>query len=213
MDRLMFLSSGARVGMSSAAMDMIFRFEFGDGQEPPDISVVDGAGVCLGPSYCLGRTNEEEVRQALSGVLRPEDVERLARVAGLMGADAEAAFPSVRSIKVTRRQSIRIFGETLLPSYAEMTRRAYANVDLLHPDAFGALVSVTYQSGTGQAKKLLGPLMEERRFAEIPEAMRERGRQLAERIPRFRVQFLRRTEAEAALFEKGLQAQGAEPSR
>lgn len=204
MDRLMFLSSGARVGMSAAAMDMIFELEFGAGDDPPAISVNEEFGVCVGSGYCLGRATEEAAVEALSGVMPKADVERLARVAGLTGSAARAAFPSVRSIKVSRRQAIRIFGETLLPEYAAMTRRAYAHVDELHPDAFGALVSVTYHSGSGPAKRLLGQLMEEGRFEEIPEAMRERGRQLAARLPRFGAQFLRRTEAEAALFEKGL---------
>ncbi len=207
-DRLLFLASGAKLGMSAASLDMIFRFEFPDSAIPEGVEVVSGQGICVGVWYCLSRRKPDEVRATLARVLPPADAELLAGAAGLREDAARKVLGKLSTIKLTRKQSLRIFGESMLPDFLALTLQIYPKAIDLPPDCLGALASLTYNiGGGGQGSKPVRDAMADGKFDDVPAAFRAVGETYAMRFvdrPQIAARLKKRREIEAALFEQGL---------
>jgi GH24 family phage-related lysozyme (muramidase) len=106
------------------------------------------SGITLGFGYDLGHVHPEELRQDWRGHLAPEILDRLAPACFLRGRAAAAAAPRLADITVTRAAAVTVFLERSLPLYERRTREAFGpGLELLPPDAQGALCSLVYNRG------------------------------------------------------------------
>lgn len=139
----------------------------------------------------------------------------LSRCSGLSGVHAQTALRFVRGIVVPWVDANAVFVSSTLPAYAAQTEAALPNCDLLPPDAFGALVSIGYNRGNG------GWTINSRHYAEmwaIHEAMVAKqfggiSTQIRhmQRLWPAEGDLWKRREAEAALFDQAMKAQGTSP--
>ena len=105
------------------------------------------SGVTIGIGYDLGQQTASQIAVDWEGRLSADDVTALIAVAGLKGRAASARLPYVRHVIVPWSDGIAVFRTSTLPRYAEGTENVLTNCDKLSPDAFGALVSISYNRG------------------------------------------------------------------
>jgi len=169
-----------------------------------------GSGITIGIGYDLGEHTGREVGVDWYSHLAIGQVDALARVAGITGVYARARLPELRDVVIPYSSAIAVFTSSTLPRYAEMTFMALENCDLLPPDAFGALVDLTYNRGAegynqddaaGRYEEMgeIADFMKEKQFASIPVALRAMKR-LWPGVAGLR----ERREKEAALFEEAM---------
>jgi len=210
-------------GISQAAFDLIVREE--DGNEfyytrhyehfdwPAGAS-----GPTVGIGYDCGYVTQSELRQDWAGIVSDATIEALARAVGLRG-EAAHAFVRMhgRSVTITWDPAIGEFSTRELPKWIARVKAALPNYDLLPPDCRGALVSLSYNRGTGgfhdpgprySEMRAITALMAARDFARIPDEFLSMRRLWPEGGDLWR-----RRGHEAALFDDGLaKASEASPS-
>jgi len=64
-----------------------------------------------------------------------------------MSTTAKGVVSSVRDIEVPWTTALTVFKKSTLPRFIKETLRAFPGADKLHPDAFGALVSLVFNRG------------------------------------------------------------------
>jgi GH24 family phage-related lysozyme (muramidase) len=75
---------------------------------------------------------------------------------GKKGSTAKSAIPSVRDIEISWTSALNVFKKSTLPRFINETLKAFPGADKLHPDAFGALVSIVFNRGasvTGSSRR------------------------------------------------------------
>lgn len=139
--------------LSKAAVTAIIAFEVSSKEYynkeciHPDVPGL-GSGITIGIGYDLGYNTPAQVILDWRGHLDEEDLTRLALVAGLKGAEAEAALKRVSDIVVPFSNASEVFLLDVLPRYCRDAMAAYPGLELLKPDAIGAIVSLVYNRGT-----------------------------------------------------------------
>lgn len=135
------------------------------------------SGVTGGIGYDFGQHTAVQIRADWSAHLPAADVDALCAVAGLKGAAAHARLASVQHVVIPVAVAYIVFSTSTLPRYAAMTTVALKNCDALPPDAFGALVSLSYNRGAGgysiegdryTEMNDIADAMEDKAFAKIP---------------------------------------------
>lgn len=168
------------------------------------------SGVTLGFGYDLAHQTFEEIAEDWAA-LGPDAITLLQAAQGLRGDDARAHFrraPTLKDLLVTWEQAMAVYRRASLPKYARMTAAAFPSSHDLHGHAFGALVSLVFNRGAGmrgdrrREMRAIQALCRERRYGEIPAQLRAMSR--IWRGTRNAKGLIRRREAEAALFERGL---------
>ena len=168
------------------------------------------SGITLGFGYDLGHHGLDEFREDWGPHLSRETIGRLAAAIGVTGKAARALAPSFADIRIGRKAAGAVFIASSLPKYAALTEAALPGVELLPPDAQGALVSLIYNRGGGMEDKPTDKLERRREMRAIRDAvaagdLREIARQLRLMKRLWRGKgldgLLRRREDEAALVE------------
>lgn len=202
-EEMIFLASGARIGMSAAALQMLFRFEFA-GQDVERSFYLDfDDNLCVGPSYCFDDYSKEDFETAWGKVLTPQQLNFVRSLDVQDKAAVAAAMPELRKIQMGRRDVIRVFGDAILPKTVATVLRIWPDAEMLSPDCVGALASLVFNMGAGSRQTAaVGDLIRARRFSDVPAEIRRIGEVQGQRFRGLQI----RREAEAALFERGLQA-------
>ncbi len=220
-------SSTSATGISTEAVDFIIAQEVGSkaaykgrlgGRPHWDGS---GSGVLIGFGYNLGTVSEDQFREDWGDVLSADQVTRLAKAVGVRPSDPDrdAKITQIKEL-VTSYEDIQIpwdtarqvFATKMLPDYLGRVTKALPNTDGLHPHSLGALVSLVYNRGATFGRggdrfremRAIKTHMEAKDFTKVPEEIRSMAR-LWPNIKHLQ----RRREGEAALFQKGLDAQAA----
>jgi hypothetical protein len=210
-ERLLYLSAGARLGMSAASADQLARFESGEIRDfpQPTLDAPDRPGrryVCLGV-YCTAPFfSDDDIRRHLSSRFSPGQVERVLKVVA-----GKAAVATIADVRMSRREQIHIWGEYMLPAFVTMLKQQLPEAEGLPPDCFGALVSIVVHSG--RLEPAIADPVREKRYSEVPSAIRASGDRLAARFssnPRIAEIIRQRRIAAAELFEQGLRQPAAE---
>lgn len=170
------------------------------------------SGVTIGVGYDLRFANKHYVDRDWP-MLSQADRELLYTTVGLSGTRAQQALASVRSVDVPWDAAKKQFLE-FLPYPTHDTEGVFPNSGSLADDSFGALVSLVYNRGAAVSrnsqKRLemyqIQQLMVAKKFDAIPDRIRAMKRIWAG-DPNARG-LLKRREAEALLFEKGLRSAG-----
>lgn len=105
------------------------------------------SGVTIGIGYDLGQMSSEAITEDWKDYVSVEDLHTMLSVSGLKGTKAQAALPKTKKVTVTFDSACQVFYKRSLPKFAKMTRGIYPGLELLEPDAVGALISMVYNRG------------------------------------------------------------------
>lgn len=206
--------------ISQAAIDLIIEYEVSSEavytkkyQRPTWPGEQSGATIGIG--FDVGQSSKSDVVTAWSGILSDDVIDVLESVTGMTGKRGETATRNIRSkVLVTWAQAYKEFSEHEMPKWINVVQKALPNTDKLNGDCLGALVSLTYNRGPSfnasgdRYREMRGikVCMADQDFAQIPGLIRS-----MKRLWPHVKGLLRRRDAEAALFAKGLQEAPAAP--
>jgi DNA/RNA endonuclease G (NUC1)/GH24 family phage-related lysozyme (muramidase) len=178
------------------------------------------SGITIGFGYDLGHVTAAEFERDWGAALPQAERAALARCVGLHGGNAaeerlRQLLAAVRHVVVEWPVAEAVYRAATLPRFAARTNQVLPNCEMLHPDSFGALVSLTFNRGTSYRAegdryaemRAVRDAMEARRFAEISRLIRAMRRIWTGTT--IEAEMHRRRENEAALFEAGLAAMPA----
>lgn len=139
--------------LSPTALKLILDHEVGGGQGYYNAALKrpcypgGESGVTIGIGYDLGYNTSAQFKSDWGSLLNEKDYSRLAQHLGKKGSVAKAAIPSVKDIVVPWDTAFEVFKKSTIPRFIKETLRAFPGADKLHPDAFGALVSLVFNRG------------------------------------------------------------------
>jgi GH24 family phage-related lysozyme (muramidase) len=113
------------------------------------------SGVTIGIGYDLGYNTSYQFAEDWKGIINTESYIRLLQHLGKKSTNAKAAIASVKDIEIPWEAAEIVFKKNTLPRFIEETKKAFPNSENLHPDAFGALVSLVFNRGasvSGQSR-------------------------------------------------------------
>jgi hypothetical protein len=168
------------------------------------------SGVTIGIGYDLGYHSHVEIEVDWEKVLVPSMIAELKRCSGVRGLNAQRLVHEGVPVTVELKDAEAVFRTKTLPVYAVMTEDALDYCEQLAPDAFGVLVSISYNRGPMgwnatpdddrfQEMGEIGDAMAAKAFDEIPGYIRKMKRHWAEGSAVWK-----RRLAEAQLFEESL---------
>ena len=153
--RLPEIPAGASLIVSKPSMDMIVEFEVGSESYYQSrlihpIWPGGDSGITIGIGYDLGYVTLTKFMSDWSDVLDHGSIQKLSSVIGLKGSAAKNKLTkTVKDVIVPINIAKIVFYTRSLPIYAKATSLLYPGIELLPPDAQGALLSLVYNRGTG----------------------------------------------------------------
>lgn len=153
--RLPEIPAGASLIVSKQSMDMIVEFEVGSVsyyQTHLIHPVWPGgdSGITIGIGYDLGYVTLTKFMSDWSDILDHGSIQKLSPVIGLKGSAAKNKLTkTIKEVIVPINIAKTIFYTRSLPVYAKATSLLYPGIELLPPDAQGAILSLIYNRGTG----------------------------------------------------------------
>jgi hypothetical protein len=129
------------------------------------------SGITIGIGYDLRFVNEAQLFEDWDGRLELAEIARLASVAG--GPGSLALLARVADVELSLTNAMAVFSGRTLPTYLELTRSIYPEVDQLSTARRSALVSLVYNRGTRLSDR--DPLREERREMRAIQALLAQG--------------------------------------
>ena len=105
------------------------------------------SGVTVGVGYDLGYNSSSQFQKDWGGKINDSDFNRLKRCLGFKGSAASKKVSSVSNIEIPWESALNVFKLNTIPRFIAITLRAFPGADKLHPDAFGALVSLVFNRG------------------------------------------------------------------
>jgi hypothetical protein len=114
------------------------------------------SGVTIGIGYDLGYNSTTQFTSDWSDTINENEFNRLKAHLGKKGSTAKSAIPSVKDIEISWTSALNVFKKSTLPRFINETLKAFPGADKLHPDAFGALVSIVFNRGasvTGSSRQ------------------------------------------------------------
>lgn len=207
-------AEGASLTVSTKGVDLLVAFEVSSEAayaKKYQCPVWPGgeSGVTIGIGYDLAHQDPATIRRDWAGLLPDADIERLASVSGLAGADAKRALARVANVVVPFAAASKVFYLRSLPVYAVTTRKAYPGAEALPADAQAALLSLVYNRGAGKQGErrremaAIGPLVAADDLAGIAAQLRAMKRLWD---PRVLPGLIDRREKEAQLVEHARRA-------
>lgn len=202
--------------ISSRAFDLIVASEVSSQQayrsryENP-VWPFGQSGVTIGIGYDIGACTRTFLKEDWGSYLDSSSLEQLTRACGVSGKGAAALVPDLKTVRISWDLALSQYRLETLPRYIGETERALQNTSALGPDCLGALVSLVYNRGASfqdpaprfsEMRELSGN-MSSKKFRSIPQNIRAMER-LWKADRRYKGIVIRR-EAEAALFELGLE--------
>lgn len=99
------------------------------------------SGITIGIGYDLGYTTKSQFEKDWKNLLDENSFKKLVKVIGLKGQDAKTALTSaIKTVEIPYTNALSVFYITSIPEYAKKTAGIYSGVELLPPDAQGALL-------------------------------------------------------------------------
>ena len=201
--------------ISQVAFDLIIFFEVTseevyDAKYRKPIWPGEQSGVTIGIGYDVGYVSKARLWSDWMGVIPDQMITALESAIGIKGPAAKQVAKALKNkVDVPFQAAINVHASKVLPLWFTIVDDHLDNTELLSPDSFGALVSLTYNRGPSFSKpgdryaemRAVKAHMKSRRFDRIPAEFRSMKR-LWPNSPGLR----KRREAEAILFEKGLES-------
>lgn len=139
--------------LSDRALKLILDHEVGGGESYYNKALKrpcypgGASGVTIGVGYDLGYNTLTQFTSDWLDNIDSDDFNRLKNHLGKKSSAAKSAIPSVRDIEVPWSAALEVFKQSTLPRFINETLKAFPGADKLHPDAFGALVSIVFNRG------------------------------------------------------------------
>lgn len=147
------LQPNPKIGVSDKAYDLILKYEVGGGANYYNKALKNPtypggeSGVTIGIGYDLGYNTAAQFKKDWSQHLDANSYNTLLSTIGKKGAAAKSCISRVKNISVSWEAAESVFQSDTLPRFISETKRAFPGSDALHPDAFGALVSLVFNRG------------------------------------------------------------------
>lgn len=173
------------------------------------IAPAGDSGITVGIGYDLGYNTAEGLRRDFEGLIPSGDIETLVKACGLRGDAARRRLNEFRHVCVPWNAAIEVFRRATIPRFGRMVLGSFPNAADVKGHAFGALFSLVYNRGNkldGERRKEMRQIRDacaQRSFAPIPGLFRAM-KHLWQGKPGL-AGVVSRREAEAILFERGLQ--------
>jgi len=106
------------------------------------------SGVTIGVGYDLGYNSSSQFEDDWGGRIDDSDFSRLRKCLGFKGSAANSKLSGVRDIEIPWDAALNVFKSNTVPRFIKLTLNAFPGADKLHPDAFGALVSLVFNRGS-----------------------------------------------------------------
>jgi hypothetical protein len=141
------------VGISAKAYKLILDYEVGGGPGYYNKALKHPcypggeSGVTIGIGYDMGYNTVAQFATDWKAVLPANAYDRLVPHLGKKSSNAKAAIPSVKDISIPWEAAEVVFKGNTLPRFIKETAKAFPGSQDLHPDAFGALVSLVFNRG------------------------------------------------------------------
>jgi hypothetical protein len=138
--------------LSAKALKLILDYEVGGGQRYYDRALKHpsypggASGVTIGIGYDLGYNTSAQFAIDWKA-LDSASFEKLKSCLGAKSSKAKALIPGVKSISIPWDLALDVFQKNTLPRFIRETIKAFPGSDKLHPDTFGALVSLVFNRG------------------------------------------------------------------
>lgn len=196
---------------SQKTLDLILKYEVGGGQSYYEkrLSKFTWPGGASGPTIGIGIDTAYYNTQEIASIfdfLPKEQIELIQGASGKTGQRGKEYTVELRKagIVVSWDNALEIFKELTWPKFARAAERAFPDLEKLHEDAYGAIVSLVFNRGTsmkGDSRsemRTIRALVPEKKYKEIAKQIRSmkriwRGKNLDG--------LLERRDAEAALVE------------
>lgn len=104
-----------------------------------------GSGITLGYGSDIGA--DPKALDNWRGILSDASIEDLEQARGKTGREAAQIAGRFTHIRVTKEQAMKVFTERTLPRWIDTTEKSFPGVELLPPDAAGAIVSLVFNRG------------------------------------------------------------------
>lgn len=145
-------------GLSKTSFDLIIYYEVGgesayNSRYSKPVWPGGASGVTIGIGYDIGYNTPDSVKADWSGIISDADISRLSACAGIKGSAARNKVLDVNDITIPWEAAKAVFIKKTLPRFKSECIRAFPGSDKLHPDAFGALVSLVFNRGASTSGK------------------------------------------------------------
>lgn len=184
-----------------------FLMETESFQEYPYALADNSSGITIGYGYDLGQQTLASVERDLSGLYQKKEIDRLKACIGKRGKHARDYVEQVDDISITKERAT-LLAMRVKKRYAQQVVDIYPQVNSLHPDCQGALLSLVYNRGNsleGPTRKEMKEIQEDflsGNIESIPSRIRAMKRLwIGDRTKRG---LLVRREKEAEFFEGGM---------
>jgi GH24 family phage-related lysozyme (muramidase) len=140
-------------GVSDKAFKLILDYEVGGGEGYYNKALKrpcypgGASGVTIGVGYDLGYNTLDQFISDWKDLITADQFDRLKAHLGKTSSTAKSAISSVKDIEIPWTAALNVFKKSTLPRFIKETLRAFPGADKLHPDAFGALVSLVFNRG------------------------------------------------------------------
>ena len=142
-----------KVSVSDKAYKLILKYEVGGGENYYNKALKNPtypggqSGVTIGIGYDLGYNTSTQFKKDWAQHLEEESYNLLLKTIGKKGDAAKNCILQVKNISISWAAAESVFQRDTLPRFIDETKRAFPGSDALHPDAFGALVSLVFNRG------------------------------------------------------------------
>ena len=139
--------------ISPKAFDLIIYYEVGGGKGYYNKALKKptypggASGVTIGIGYDLGYNSLSDFTKDWKGKIPDSDFDRLKKVLGFKGNVAKSYLHLVSGVSIPWEAALDVFENNTIPKFMDQTLKAFPGADELHPDAFGALVSLVFNRG------------------------------------------------------------------
>jgi hypothetical protein len=170
------------------------------------------SGITIGIGYDLGWVREPDLRQDWKDYVDNQTIEVLSHACGIRGSAAADLLDAFKKVEISWDAASAQFASETLPRCIGETERALPNTSAVSNDCLGALVSIAYNRGPAFSEsgdryremRAIHDHMSQNNFKQIPAEIRSMKR-IWQSDPDAQGVVVRR-EAEALLFEMGLEA-------
>lgn len=152
MQRKMIMNSSKP---SQKTLDLLLKYEVGGGKSYYDkyLSKFTWPGGASGPTIAIGIDcayySQVELKKIFSSL--PEDqIKLIQEASGKSGQSGKEYALTLKSagIEVTWDKALEIFEKLTWPKFTKLAEKTFPNLSDLHPDAYGAIISLVFNRGT-----------------------------------------------------------------
>ena len=140
---------------SEKTLDLLLQFEVGGGKAYYEkyLSKFTWPGGASGPTIAIGVDcayyNESELAEIFS-FLPKDQITQIKKSSGKTGENGKEYALKLRSagIIVAWDKAINIFQKLTWPKFTKLAEKTFPGLNELHPDAYGAIISLVFNRGT-----------------------------------------------------------------